>query len=37
LTGKIVLAHMLESLDYYKQLDVMELEGMCKKRSWPRI
>jgi len=26
-TGKIVLAHMKESLDYYKLLDVAELEG----------
>lgn len=27
LTGKIVLAHMKESLDYYKLLEVAELEG----------
>jgi hypothetical protein len=27
ITGKIVLAHMKESLDYYKLLDVAELEG----------
>jgi hypothetical protein len=27
LTGKIVLAHLKESLDYYKLLDVAELEG----------
>ena len=27
LTGKIVLAHFKESLDYYKRLDVAELEG----------
>ena len=27
LTGKIVLAHLKESLDYYKRLDVAELEG----------
>ena len=26
-TGKIVLAHMKESLDYYKLLEVAELEG----------
>jgi hypothetical protein len=26
-TGKIVLAHMKESLDYYKHLEVAELEG----------
>lgn len=26
-TGKIVLAHLKESLDYYKLLDVAELEG----------
>ncbi len=27
LTGKIVLAHLKESLDYYERLDVAELEG----------
>ncbi len=27
LTGKIVLAHFKESLDYYKRLQVAELEG----------
>jgi hypothetical protein len=27
LTGKIVLAHFKESLEYYKRLDVAELEG----------
>jgi hypothetical protein len=27
LTGKIVLAHLKESLDYYKRLEVSELEG----------
>ncbi len=27
LTGKIVLAHFYESLDYYQRLDVAELEG----------
>ena len=27
LTGKIVLAHFKESLDYYQRLDVTELEG----------
>ena len=27
LTGKIVLAHLKETLDYYKRLDVAELEG----------
>jgi len=27
LTGKIVLAHLKESLDYYKLLEVAELEG----------
>ena len=27
LTGKIVIAHMKETLDYYKCLDVAELEG----------
>lgn len=27
LTGQIVLAHFKESLDYYKRLDVAEIEG----------
>ncbi|MCJ7614216.1 hypothetical protein MUO71_05570 [Candidatus Bathyarchaeota archaeon] len=27
LTGKIVLAHFKESLDYYQRLDVTEIEG----------
>ncbi|HTY25034.1 MAG TPA: DUF5661 family protein [Desulfomonilaceae bacterium] len=27
LTGKIVLAHLKETLDYYSRLDVAELEG----------
>ena len=27
LTGKIVLAHLKESFDYYKRLEVAELEG----------
>jgi hypothetical protein len=27
LTGKIVLAHLKETLDYYKRLDVVEIEG----------
>jgi hypothetical protein len=27
LTGKIVLAHLKESLDYYKLLEIAELEG----------
>ena len=27
LTGKIVLAHLKETLDYYKRLDVAEIEG----------
>jgi hypothetical protein len=27
MTGKIVLAHLKESLDYYTRLEVMELEG----------
>ncbi|MBI4651522.1 hypothetical protein HY745_09625 [Candidatus Desantisbacteria bacterium] len=31
LTGKIVLAHMKESLDYYKYLEVAELEGDLNK------
>ena len=27
LTGKIVLAHLKEMMDYYKRLDVVEIEG----------
>lgn len=27
LTGKIVIAHLKETLDYYKRLDVAEIEG----------
>ena len=27
LTGKIVLAHFMESLDYYRRLEVSEIEG----------
>ena len=27
LTGKIVLAHLKETLDYYKRIDVAEIEG----------
>jgi len=27
LTGKIVLAHLKESMDYYRRLDIAELEG----------
>jgi hypothetical protein len=27
LTGKIVLAHLKETLDYYLRLEVAELEG----------
>ena len=27
LTGKIVLAHFIESLDYYQRLEVAEIEG----------
>ena len=27
LTGKIVLAHLYESMDYYKRLEVAEIEG----------
>lgn len=31
LTGKIVLAHLKETLDYYKRLEVAELEGDVAK------
>lgn len=31
LTGCIVLAHFMESLDYYRRLEVMELEGDLAK------
>lgn len=27
LTGKIVMAHLKESMDYYKRLEVVEIEG----------
>jgi len=33
LTGKIVLAHLKESLDYYKRLEVVELEGDLLKAT----
>lgn len=33
LTGKIVLAHFKESLDYYKRLEVAEIEGDMLKSS----
>ncbi len=31
LTGKIVLAHLKETMDYYQRLDVAELEGDLHK------
>ncbi len=31
LTGTIVLAHMMESLDYYRRLELAELEGDLHK------
>jgi Protein of unknown function (DUF5661) len=33
LTGKIVLAHFKESLDYYKRLEVAEIEGDMLKAA----
>jgi len=33
LTGKIVLAHLKESLDYYKRLEVAEIEGDLLKAA----
>ncbi len=33
ITGKIVLAHMKESLDYYQRLDVAEIEGDITKAA----
>jgi hypothetical protein len=33
LTGKIVLAHFKETLDYYKRLEVAEIEGDLLKAS----
>jgi hypothetical protein len=33
LTGMIVLAHLKETLDYYKRLDVVELEGDLLKAA----
>jgi hypothetical protein len=41
LTGKIVLAHLKESLDYYKRLEVAELEGDLLKalvtKDWAKV
>ena len=31
LTGKIVLAHLKETMDYYQRLDVAEMEGVLLK------
>ena len=31
LTGKIVLAHLKETMDYYKRLEVVEIEGYILK------
>lgn len=31
LTGKIVMAHFMEMLDYYKRLEVAEIEGDIHK------
>jgi hypothetical protein len=31
LTGKIVLAHLKETLDYYQRLDIAEIEGDIQK------
>ncbi|MEW5746334.1 MAG: DUF5661 family protein [Nitrospirota bacterium] len=36
LTGKIVLAHLKESMDYYKRLEVAELEGDLLKATIAR-
>ena len=33
LTGKIVVAHLKESLDYYKRLEVAEIEGDLLKAA----
>lgn len=33
LTGKIVLAHLKESMDYYRRLEVAELEGDLLKAA----
>lgn len=33
LTGKIVMAHFKESLDYYQRLDVAEIEGDMAKAA----
>ena len=33
LTGKIVLAHLKETLDYYKRLEVAEIEGDLHKAA----
>ncbi|MBN1151748.1 MAG: hypothetical protein JXA58_00930 [Dehalococcoidia bacterium] len=33
ITGKIVMAHFMESLDYYQRLDVAEIEGDMAKAA----
>jgi hypothetical protein len=33
LTGKIVMAHFMEMLDYYKRLDIAEIEGDLLKAT----
>ncbi len=33
LTGKIVMAHMKETLDYYQRLDIAEIEGDIAKAA----
>ena len=33
LTGKIVMAHLMEALDYYLRLDVAEIEGDLMKAT----
>ena len=41
LTGKIVLAHFKETLDYYQRLDVAEIEGDLLKalvsKDYPKV
>lgn len=41
LTGKIVLAHLYEAMDYYKRLEVAEIEGdilkALKAKNLPKV
>ena len=36
LTGKIVLAHLKETMDYYERLEVRNWRETCSKLQWPK-